>query len=52
MSVRAKGKVVVIEAAEPVADKFFGAFKIAKWHEDMDGFVVEAVKNWWASRVT
>jgi len=52
VSVKAKGKAVVIEAVEPVADKFFGAFKIAKWPEDMDGFVVEAVKKWWASRVT
>jgi AbrB family looped-hinge helix DNA binding protein len=41
LSIKAEGKKIVIEPIEPVADKYFGAFKIAKWPEDIDEFTVE-----------
>jgi AbrB family looped-hinge helix DNA binding protein len=50
--IKAKGKAVIIESAEPVADKYYGAFKIAEWPEDMDEFMVEVVKKWWAGHAT
>jgi len=52
VNVKAKGKAVIIESAEPVADKYYGAFKVAKWPEDMDEFMVEVVKKWWTGHAT
>jgi AbrB family looped-hinge helix DNA binding protein len=50
VTVTAREKVVIIEPLEPAADKYLGAFKIARWPEDLDEFVVEAVKKWWISQ--
>lgn len=50
--VKVDGKRVVIESLAPVAEKYFGAFTIGRWPEDLDEFVVEAIKRWWASRGT
>jgi len=50
--VRVEGKKIVIEPLEPVADKYYGAFKIEKWPDDLDQFVVEAVKKWWSRQDT
>jgi len=45
--VTVEGRKIVVEALESVADKYYGAFKIDKWPEDLDHFLVEAVKKWW-----
>lgn len=45
--IRSKGKVIIIEPSEPAADKYYGAFKITKWPEDMDEFIVEVMQKWW-----
>jgi len=50
IKVRSKGKIVIIEAVEPVADKYFGAFKVAKSTEDLDEFAVEVKKDWWQKK--
>ena len=52
VNVKAKGKVVVIEPWEAVADKYYGFFKIAKWPKDVDEFMVEVVGKWWVDRGT
>ncbi len=52
VNVMARGKSVLIEPLEPVASKYRGAFKIVRWPKDLDEFVVEVIKNWWASQVT
>jgi AbrB family looped-hinge helix DNA binding protein len=52
LSIKVEGKKIVIEPREPVADKYFGAFKIAKWPEDIDEFTVEAIKKWWTYQPT
>jgi len=44
--------IIIIEPLEPFADKYFGAFKIDKWPEDLDEFAVEVIKKWWASQAT
>ena len=46
------GKRIIIEPVEPIADKYFGAFKIAKWPKDLDEFIVEATKRWWLRKAT
>jgi hypothetical protein len=35
------------EPVESVADKYFGIFKVEKWPDDLDEFMVEAVAKWW-----
>jgi len=42
-----EGGRVVVEPLGSVADRFFGCFKVERWPGDLDGFVVEAVKEWW-----
>ncbi len=52
VNIKTKGKTIIMEAAEPVADKYYGAFKIDKWPEDLDECVTEAVQKQWAKRDT
>jgi AbrB family looped-hinge helix DNA binding protein len=48
MSIKSKGKMIILEPIEPVADKYFGAFKVTNWPEnlDLDEFVVEVKEKW------
>jgi AbrB family looped-hinge helix DNA binding protein len=48
LNIRSKGKSVILEAADPVADKYFGVVKITNWPKnlDLDEYVVEAEKKW------
>jgi len=48
----AEEKSIRIEPLEPFADKYFGAFKVDKWPEDLNEFEVEVIKKWWASQAT
>ena len=50
--IRAKEKTIVIESAEPVADKYYGAFKVEKWPADMDEFIGEVMQKRWKQRGT
>ncbi|MBS7659873.1 MAG: AbrB/MazE/SpoVT family DNA-binding domain-containing protein [Candidatus Bathyarchaeia archaeon] len=45
-------KGIIIEPLEPIADKYFGAFKITKWPENLDDFVIEVMRKWWSQRAT
>jgi hypothetical protein len=42
---RLKRKKSALTQAEPVADKYFGAFKVSKWPEDLGEFLVELIQN-------
>jgi AbrB family looped-hinge helix DNA binding protein len=42
---RADEKSIIIEALEPIADKYLGVFKVDKWPEDLDEFVVEVMRK-------
>jgi len=52
VKIRADEKSIVIEPLEPIADKYFGAFKITKWPEDLDKFMVEVISEWWSQKST
>lgn len=52
VKVTAKEKSIVIEPLEPVADKYFGSFKVDRWPRDLDEFVAEVLKEWWKSKST
>jgi AbrB family looped-hinge helix DNA binding protein len=52
VNIKTKGKSIIIEPAEPVADKYYGTFKITQWPEDIDEFTVEVMQKWWISHAT
>jgi hypothetical protein len=46
MHIKSQGKAVIIEPVEPVADRYFGAFKVTDWPKDLDEYAVEVKKRW------
>ena len=52
VNVKVEGKTIVMEPLESIADKYFGAFKISRWPEDLDEFIVEVTKKWWTAQNT
>jgi AbrB family looped-hinge helix DNA binding protein len=48
LNIKSKGKTIILEAAEPVADKCFGIVRVANWPSnlDLDKYVVETEKKW------
>lgn len=50
--IKTKGKTIVIELAEPVADKYYGAFSVEKWPSDIDSFVGEEMQKRWKQKGT
>ncbi len=52
VSIKAEGNKIIIEPVEPVAEKGYGAFRVDKWPDDLDTFMVEAVGKWWKSHAT
>lgn len=45
-------KSILIEPLEPVADKYYGAFQIDRWPNDLDEFIAEVMKEWWKPKST
>ena len=45
-------KGITIEPLEPIADKYYGAFKITEWPEDIDEFLTEVMRKWWTQKST
>lgn len=41
-------KGVVIEPLGTIADNYFGAFRVIEWPDDLDEFVTEVMRKWWA----
>jgi len=50
--IKVREKSIVIEPVEPVADKYFGTFRVAKWPEDLDELVVGVMRGWWGRKAT
>jgi AbrB family looped-hinge helix DNA binding protein len=49
VNIKATDTTIIIEPAESVAEKYSGFFQITKWPEDLDEFMVEATRKWWAN---
>jgi|YelNatPaOPRAMG01_1025707.scaffolds.fasta_scaffold88721_4 AbrB family looped-hinge helix DNA binding protein len=47
---RAEERGIIIEPVESVADKYFGAFKVERWPDDLDEFLIRVMKEWWAKK--
>jgi len=43
---------ICLQPLKSVADELYGAYKVEKWPEDLDEFLVEAVRQWWRGRGT
>ncbi|MCW4018892.1 MAG: AbrB/MazE/SpoVT family DNA-binding domain-containing protein [Candidatus Bathyarchaeota archaeon] len=52
VNIKTKGKAIIMEPAEPTAEKYYGAFKITKWPEDMDEFIEKVMQKWWIQNAT
>jgi len=52
VNIKAKGKAVIIEPVEPVADKYYGAFKVENWPENLDEYDGEVLQKRWKQRAT
>jgi len=52
VKMRADGKTIIIESVESIADKYYGAFKIEKWPEDLDELIIKVVGKWWTLKAT
>jgi AbrB family looped-hinge helix DNA binding protein len=52
VKMKAEGKTIIIEPVESIADKYYGAFKIEKWPEDLDEFIVKVMRKWWTPKAT
>jgi len=50
--IKTKEKAVIIELAEPVANKYYGIVKVKKWPEDLDEYAAETVHKLWKQRDT
>ena len=38
---------IVLEPIESYASKYYGVFKVRKWPEDLDEFMIEVMRRWW-----
>jgi AbrB family looped-hinge helix DNA binding protein len=52
VTIKTKGKTIIMEPTEPAADKYYGAFKVAQWPEDLDQFAEKAVQKQWTQKNT
>ncbi len=52
IKIRSKGKTVILEQIEPVADKYFGSFKVSEWPSNLDDYAIEVKKKWQKKSVT
>jgi hypothetical protein len=50
--VEADEKRIVIEPLEPVAERYYGAFKVDSWPDDLDEFITEALRKEWTRKRT
>jgi len=47
VEIRAEGDKIVLKPIKSVADKYFGAFKVENWPEDLDEFLMKEVAKRW-----
>jgi len=52
VKIRTEGKTIIIEPIDSIADKYYGAFKIEKWPEDLDDFIIQVMRKWWTLKAT
>jgi len=48
----ANERSIVVEPMEPIAEKYFGVFRMERWPADLGEFVVEVLRKWWKPKST
>ena len=46
------GNKIILTPAQSHAEKYFGIFRVEAWPDDLDEYVVEALRNWWKEEHT
>ncbi len=52
VNIKAEGKTIIIEASEPIADKYYGIVHVEKWPEDIHELAKEEMHKRWKQRTT
>ncbi len=52
VKVKVENRRIVVEPIWSTADRLYGAFKVEKWPDNLDEFMVEAAKKWHMRRST
>ena len=52
VSLRVEGGRVIIELIRSRADELFGIIKVRSWPEDLDDYVIEALRRWSSECIT
>ena len=52
VNIKATDATIIIEPSESIAEKYGGFFEITNWPEDLDEFMVEATRKWWANHAS
>ena len=47
LGMKSEGDKIVLKPIKPIADKYFGVFKVEKWPEDLDEFLMKEVAKRW-----
>ena len=52
LAIKSKDNLIILEPSESIAEKYFGIFQISRWPENLDEFITEATRKWWAQHST
>ncbi len=52
VKVEADENRIVIKPLEPVAEKYYGAFEVDSWPDDLDAYITEALRKEWTRKRT
>jgi len=52
VKVKVENRRIVVEPIWTTADRFYGAFKVEEWPNNLDEFMVEAARKWHTKRST
>lgn len=50
VNIKTEGKTIIIEASEPIADKYYGVVQVEKWPEDLDEYAKAEMQKRWKQR--
>lgn len=52
VNIKSEGKVLIIEASESIADKYYGIVHVENWPEDLEEYAKTEMLKRWKQRVT
>ncbi len=52
VTIKAEGKTIIIEASEPIADKYYGIVHVENWPENIHEYGKAEMQKRWKQRAT